>query len=347
MNVGQVIELTREWVELYGSQMPGFVGAHLMGSLNTMPKEAPFPVYKDVDLHLVLENAPEREPDEINYHGLILECGLANADLYRPAEKVLADPTLASNLAVPSILADPTGLLSELHTKVVQEYSRRRCVMARCTAEKTTALQGLAAMQEKATSPVEALWASLGSLTVGLTGMVAVANLQPPTHRRCLIVMKEILSPLGKANLQENLLALLGYAALSRGQVENYLQVVAETFDRAVQVVQSPVPFRFKLHPHVRPYAIEATQEMIEAGYHREAMGWILFFMLVANQAIQIDAPADERPYFQAKAERILADVGWDSPSIIARRLEQAKILVDEIFSVTDEMVRQNLEITE
>ena len=33
MNVGQVIELARGWVEVYGSQKAGFCGAHLMGGL--------------------------------------------------------------------------------------------------------------------------------------------------------------------------------------------------------------------------------------------------------------------------------------------------------------------------
>ena len=50
MNVKQVIELAKEWVEIYGSQTPGFCGAHLMGSINHMPPDTPFPAYKDVDL---------------------------------------------------------------------------------------------------------------------------------------------------------------------------------------------------------------------------------------------------------------------------------------------------------
>ena len=65
MNAGQVIEIAKEWVDQVGSKEPGFIGAHLMGSLVSMPKEAPFPSFKDVDLHLVLRDVPESEPREI------------------------------------------------------------------------------------------------------------------------------------------------------------------------------------------------------------------------------------------------------------------------------------------
>lgn len=39
MNVGQVTELAREWVETEGSQTLGFCGAHLMGALNYAPAD--------------------------------------------------------------------------------------------------------------------------------------------------------------------------------------------------------------------------------------------------------------------------------------------------------------------
>ena len=50
MNVSQIIELTKEWVELHGSKIPGFMGAYLVGGVNFMSPDEFFPAYRDVDL---------------------------------------------------------------------------------------------------------------------------------------------------------------------------------------------------------------------------------------------------------------------------------------------------------
>lgn len=342
----EVIDLAREWVESNASGIPGFFGAHLMGSLATMPRHEPFPRYKDVDFVIVMENPPTDLPEDISHQGLILEVGRVDVRQYRSPEMILSDPGLASNLAAPSILVDPTGMLSSLHMQVKKDYDRRQWVLARCEAEKATVRQGLAALQQ-AESPFEALWPILALFTVGLTGLVAVANLCPVTHRRSLILMKELLTPPGRTDLHEELLDLLGFASLSRTQVEGYLQHLAEAFDRAVQVTKTPVPFHFKLHSHVRPYIVDASQEMIEEGHHREAMGWILVFTLATTQALLADAPIMEKTYFQTKTDGILRTIGWDTLDEKANRLEKARLLAEKVFQIADEMVSQNPEVKE
>ena len=44
MKVSQAIELAKAWVEVEGSQTPGFLGAHLLGSINGLAKEAPLTI---------------------------------------------------------------------------------------------------------------------------------------------------------------------------------------------------------------------------------------------------------------------------------------------------------------
>ncbi|HEU0295669.1 MAG TPA: hypothetical protein VFR47_23220 [Anaerolineales bacterium] len=345
MYVGQVIELAKEWVETYGNRTPGFCGAHLMGSLNYTPHDAPFSASSDVDLNIVLQGAQMSGPQDILYKGLILEYGSLSLERYSSPELVLADPELAANLAVNSILSDPIGILTSLHTTVAKEYPRRKWVLARCGAEKQRTGQGLDGLQH-ARSPVEAV-SSLGAFfSVGLTGLIAIANLIPPTHRRCLVLMKGLLEQHGRADLHEDVLKLLGFAHLHTVQVQAYLHDCAEAFDCAVRVTRTPVPFGFKLHPHVRPYFIEGTQEMIVAGYPREAMYWILASLMIANGAIQVDASEEEKRYFQAKINQLLSDIGWGTLEDAALRLEWAKILANDVFQVADDMVSRNARIT-
>lgn len=346
MNVGQVIELAQEWVETEGSQTPDLYGAHLMGALNYLPRDAPFPAYKDVDLNLVVEGAPGDEPHEVFYKGLILEYGTLDVERYRSPATVLSDPGLASNLAVDSILSDPRGMLAPLQSAVAREYTQRRWVQARCASAKNDVLQGLQGLQ-LAASPDQARLILWLYVTMGLTGMVALADLKPPTHRRSLIQMKALLEQHGREDLQEAMLELLGFAYLRPSQVEVHLHHMAEAFDRAVQVTRTPVPGSFKLRPHVRPYLIDGAQEMIDEGYPREAMLWIWFGLAIANGAIQADAPEDEKPHFQTMADQLYADMGWSGLQDVASHLPQARKLADDVFRVVDAIVAGHPDIVD
>ena len=53
------------------------------------------------------------------------------------------------------------------------------------------------------------------------------------------------------------------------------LQECATAFDRAVEVTRTPIPLGHKLQPYVKPYLVEGAREMIDEGYHREAVLWI------------------------------------------------------------------------
>lgn len=346
MNVGQVIGLAREWVKTEGSQALGFCGAHLMGALNYAPRDAPFPAYKDVDLNLVVKGAPGGEPHEVFYKGLILEYGTLDVERYRSPATVLSDPGLAPNLAVDSILADPKGMLAPLQSAVAREYTQRRWVQARCASAKNDVLQGLQGLQ-LAASPDQARLILWLYVTMGLTGTVALADLRPLTHRRSLIQMKTLLEQYGREDLQEALLALLGFAHLRSAQVKVHLRNMAAAFDRAAQVTRTPTPGSFKLRPHVRPYLVDGAQEMIDEGYPREAMLWIWFGLAIANGAIQADAPEDEKPHFQAMANQLYADMGWSTLQDVASHLPRARELADDVFRVADDIVHGNPEIVD
>ncbi len=339
MNVGQVITYAKEWVELYGSRIPGFRGAHLMGSILALPHDAPFPSYRDVDFNIVCEGAPDTETHDVAYKGLILEYSTVSIERYRSPEDVLANPELAANLAVDGILADPVGVLAPLQQAVAAQYAQRRWVLARCGYEKQVVMQALEGLRN-ATEPAESLWL-LSSCILFLSGLLAEACLRPPTHRRCLVLMGEVLHAQERADLHEAALQLLGLAHLRRHQVEQYLRDCAEAFDRAVAVTRTPVPFQFKLQAHVRPYIIAGAQEMIDQGYHREAMFWISGFLMFANAAIQHDAPDAERPIFQAKYDRLVAELGIQTPADVAMRLRDVDALATEIFAVADALIEQ------
>jgi hypothetical protein len=343
MNAGQVIELAKEWVEGCASQMPGFNGAHLVGRLNFTPKDAPFPAFMDADMNLVFQGTHEFDVHDLPYKGRILEYGSDSIDSYRSPEAVLTDPGLACNLAQNGILSDPTGMLASLHTVVVNEYPRRKWVMARCEAEKKGVLEALEELGR--TDSPGAAFLHVCNVVINLSGLVASASLKPPAHRRCLALMKELLKTWGRSDLHEEALHVIGYANLQETQVESYLRDCSIAFDRAVEVTRTPVPFGFKLHAFVKPYVVDGVQEMLDEGCHREAMFWAGAFLWISNNAIQADAPEEEKLQFQLIMNRLYSDMGISTPQDVAVHFQYTRSLTEKVFKFADDIVSRNPEV--
>jgi hypothetical protein len=140
----------REWVNVNAEHYPGLRGEHLVGGITTMPANAPFPAYKDVDMHLAFdESSPILSPQgpfpnmlETTHASLMLEGGYKPITEYESAEVVLANPEIVHHLTVDSILYDPEGFLATLQPQVKRDYARRQWVLARLEHERRE-LQGV------------------------------------------------------------------------------------------------------------------------------------------------------------------------------------------------------------
>jgi hypothetical protein len=342
MTVEQVIERAKEWVGIQAEQLTGFLGAHLMGGITSMAPSDPFPAYRDVDLHIILKDDVDMpgQNAEALYKGLMIEAGFRRQKDYCTPEVVLADPVIASHMAVPSILRDDSGFLTRLHETVAREYARRKWVQARCEAEKREALD----MLEQAAHVPDPLSAFglLGYAGTYVSAVLALASLKAITGRRSYIQMGCILESWGRTDLYEMLLEVVGITQTSREQAELYLQAAAEAFDIAVQVKRTPHPFGHKMCAHLRPYLVEGSGEMIRDGYYREAVGWTMAFYSSSMQIIQIDAPSQLTPDMQAKFGECRRQCGLDGTIPWAELIERAQELFREIFMLADEIIARN-----
>lgn len=343
MTVGQVIERTKEWVGVQAEQLPGFLGAHLMGGITSLAADDTFPAYRDVDLHIILQDdvdAPE-ENAEILYKGLMIEAGFRHQKDYCTPEVVLADPVIASHLAVSSVLCDPTGFFTRLHEAVAREYGRRKWVQARCEAEKR---EGFGVLERAAHMPdLISAWTLLKYSDTYVSGVLALACLKAITGRRSLLQMGRVLEACGRVDLHEKMLEIVGVAHLSREQVERFLRDATETFDIAVQVKRTPHHFGHKMYAHLRPYLVDGTQEMIREGYHREAAGWVIVYYASSIQIIQADAPSELTPHMRAKFEECMdRQIGLGGADAWKVRIERARAAFSEVFALADEIIACN-----
>jgi hypothetical protein len=344
MTVEQVIERTKEWVSMQAEQLPGFLGAHLMGGITSMALCEPFPAYRDVDLHIILKDDTDVPGENVEalYRGLMIEAGFRRQTDYSTPEVVLADPVIAGHMAVPSILSDPTGFLTRLHEAVAQEYARRKWVQARCEAEKREAFGKLEIAAHIPNPDPIAAFGLLGYAGTYVAAVLSLASLKAITGRRSYIQMGRILESWGRTDLYERLLKVVGIVQASRDQAERYLRDATEAFDLAVKVKRTPHPFGHKMYAHLRPYLVEGSQEMMDEGYCREAVGWTKAFYSSSMQIIQIDAPSQLTSDMQAKFDECMSQLWLDGAVPWETRMEEAKAIFREVFMLADEIIACN-----
>ncbi|CAA9220037.1 MAG: hypothetical protein AVDCRST_MAG26-486 [uncultured Chloroflexia bacterium] len=343
--VAAVVDIVREWVDLHARHLPDFAGAYLWGGITALPADAPFPLYRDVDVRVVVTRGAQEDTREILYRGVMLEVDSMNLEAHQDAEAVLADPSHGPNMATTQVLADPTGILAPLQKAVAADYGRRRWIQARCEAEKASAEQHLAAMRQVSnpTEGQEALW-PVWLLLNALSGLLAVAQLKRPTTRRTLSLLGDLLDEQGRSDLHEAALTTWGSAHMSRADVEGMLDQSVVAFDRSVEVYQTPTPYGFTIRAHLRPYLTEATQEMIDEGNHREATFWIMTLVSECYLVLGNDAPDAEKPVFAAQFQAMLAALGYTSAEAWAERVESAERLAREIYPIADALVALHAE---
>jgi hypothetical protein len=154
--------------------------------------------------------------------------------------------------------------------------------------------------------------------------------------------MRHMLESLGRADLYERLLKVVGIGQASRAQAEHYLQDGATAFDLAVKVKRSHHPFGHKMYAHLRPYLVGGSQEMMDEGYYREAVGWTMAFYVSSIQIIKTDAPSQLTSKMQAKFDECMKKFGLDGTVHLETRLEEAKAIFHEVFLLADEIIACN-----
>lgn len=337
MDTAEAIRRATEWVEIFASRNPEFRGAHLMGGVISMPKASPFPATSDLDLSILVDkDGHEGLPIDELYRGVPIEAGLRSVKLYSSAEIVLGNPDLASNLAADSILADPYGLLGRIQPGVSAGYRHRRWVSARCEWEKQQALAAIGRAAQASTAGE--FLAEIFLVLVFLSGLITVASLQAPTHRKCLVLLRGLLETEGRSDLYERLLAVAGLARLHPRDVVALGERGAAVFDRAVEVYRTPNPFGFKLHPHLRPYLIDGIRLMVDEGNHREASPWICLGLKITAEVIRNDAPAEaaESDRFWSECCELLDIV---TPQSRLEKVQMAIAVKDSFFAMADAIV--------
>ncbi len=344
VTAAEALQIAQAWVDQNSPGIEGFQGAFLHGSLTCQPPEVILSPWSDVDLIIVTDRSVESTLlGKHRVQDVLLDVSTIPPDQLASAEHVLGIYHLAGSLRFPGLLADPTGLLTTIQASISRDFAQERWV-GRRVADAATRVERHLANSANAKSPPHAFTGWLFGAGV-LTHILLVAGLRNPTVRRRYEESGRVLADYGLDSVQEELLALLGVREMDPATVQHHLDTMTPAFDVAAAALKTPRFFASDLTPLARPIAIDATQAMIAAGHHREAMFWIAATWSRIMQVLEVDALEAERSRFDPEFGHLLAALGVGSAENLTSRRMEVLDALPEITAVANQIISANPEI--
>jgi hypothetical protein len=173
------------------------------------------------------------------------------------------------------------------------------------------------------------------------THVLLTAGLRNPTVRLRYLSARTLLDDYGRPGFQQELLALLGCAELSRERVEWHLTAMTAAFDTAAAVAATPFPFSSDITPAARPVAVDGSRDLVGRDHHREAVFWIAVTYARCLATLASDAPAaapGHLPGFSA----LLGDLGIASPADLGRRAGKVRGFLPRLGRVAEAILAAN-----
>lgn len=328
------------WVadELRPSLDPaGFVGAYVMGSLAAAADDDEFDIEaRDIDIAIVVD--PDRvQIDHEHYphgrfvvhDGCALQAILLSREIFDSEERLLGMLGLGSNLRCGHVLVDPTGLIAAAQATVVERWHGPSWVRHR--------LGRAIDFAEGALRQVEHQQAALGrlialtELITQLAGVVAISRAVTPTHRRALVLARQLLADEGRPDLHDGLLAAIGAGEADEAAVGSAIDDGVE----ALQIELRYPPMRPDLSEEFRARLpslfVAGVREVVQDGYPREAMLPALSGLLVSAMTVGDRASPDDRQRLDELLDRRLRAAGIGGEAAWGERVQAARALTDEI----------------
>ena len=345
MNVGAAKDLARQWVREEVAGTPGIIGAFFHGSAAWLPEDATLAATSDLDIVVVHDGSgPRTKIGKVRWGEVLLDVSFLPSEQLGSAEQVLGQYHLAGSFRTPSVILDGSGRLTKLQAAVGKEFAKRRWVRRRCEDAAERVRRHLGSVDEEALlhDRVTA-WLFGAGVT---THLLLVAGLANPTVRTRYEAAWVLLAGYGLLLAHERLLGMLGCAGMDRGRVEEHVAALADAFDAAAAVIETPFSFASDMSPAARPIAIDGSRELIGQGSHREALFWVVATYARCMTVFAVDAPA-ARERFEPGFRRLLEDLGVGSVAELRRRSAEVEGALRWVWEVAEGIMGVNREIVD
>ena len=330
MTVGEVLEVARDWVATKLPENPGVQAVYVAGSLNRLSPEQPMPDSSDVDIHVVQGSRGSWRTDGL-YRGVLLQCSVNSIDL-GDAAAVLAHPYEGHPLLFGRARADPHGVLASMRRAARAHFAEHRWVVARCEVALRSANEWLDMLDRQQGGQLQWASALIAWAVASVAATCAVATQRDPGGRKCLVIAREVLLKVRRADLYERLLAGFGVGRLTVERVKAMHAESLELFDRAVALHRTRVPGDDQLREYYRPYVAAGAAEIMDQGLYQEAMWRIHRTYYPAAAVLLADAAEAERGLYGEMWRSVRRDLGLDSEARIRARASELRVLSADVL---------------
>jgi hypothetical protein len=174
-------------------------------------------------------------------------------------------------------------------------------------------------------------------------GAFSVAALRPPRiGGRVFVTVRTYLAELDRLDLHERLLALFGIDRISLPEAQELLAETAAFFDLMLVRKRAPHPFDHKLHAHMRPYFVDSCQRMIDDGFPRESVAWMLPYFLATTDVLKMEGNPRERRWASNRQEQFLNQRRFGTEAMRDARFDELIQLTGEMFELCSAMIEMN-----
>jgi hypothetical protein len=340
MRIGDARTAAAEWVMQHASQEVGFKGAYFSGSTIGLADDVEMSAASDIDVVVVTDQAePPLKLGKFVYRNTLIEITNLSWNQLATVEEVLTSYHLAGSFRMDTIIADPTGQLRRLQKHVSRHFAEIVWVRRRCENARQKIENGLRSIDTSAPwhDQVTA-WLFPTGIT---THVLLVAALRNPTVRLRYLAARDVLMEYGHINFYLDLLKLLGCAHLTPQRIEHHLNELAKTFDATVAKAKTQFFVSTDITSTARPIAIDGSRELILAGYHCEAIFWIVATFARCHKILAVDAP-DLQLALAPAFNSIVADLGITSTDDLIHRAKEVIEFLPRLRETTESLLLAN-----
>lgn len=263
---GDAIAIATSWTQ---SAPLNHFAAFIGGSSATRPLDSPYDASSDVDCYVVIDGEPpEGKIGKIVVEGVLLDVTWIPWNQVKSAKN---HAVVSSLINFGLVIFDTDDRLTNVQRQIRETFLLPSAIETRLTDMRQRIRGGLSADSSHLCCAEQVMnWIFPATL---VTHIPLIAACAPLTVRKRFVAAKRVMAP----KEYEALLALFGFHDVTVDETQAWLNLTDRILSENQTLAESSTRFwAGDIRTDARNIAINGSQQLIDAGLHKEALYWII-----------------------------------------------------------------------